>query len=273
MFDFDKSEIENNRFSIQPDGTAHGNFRFIRYADKCGELFKAEGLSADHFFTTRNTDLSNLPFDVIRAEKQIHSAEVVYINEENYRDKHFRDGFVISAESFGKNQNHPGIGIRTADCTPILMYDPDAMVVSAVHAGWRGTVGKPEAYRNGETTGIAANAVRAMCKRGASPDKIQVAIGACIHSCCFEVREDFISAVRNAVGECADRFLIVTETNGSKKHFFDLPALNIYLLQSCGVKSENISLSPCCTACDTKTFFSFRAEHGLSGTMLSAIRI
>lgn len=57
--------------------------------------------------------------------------------------------------------------------------------------GWRGTIGRPSDFSEDNIPGIAANAVRIMVNYGADKNKIQVAIGASIHSCCFEVKNDF----------------------------------------------------------------------------------
>lgn len=71
------------------------------------------------------------------------------------------------------------IGVRTADCLPLLMVDPEAEIYAAVHCGWRGTV-----------AGIAARAVEVMVEMGAHPARIHAAIGPHICADCFEVGEE-----------------------------------------------------------------------------------
>jgi YfiH family protein len=152
--------------------------------------------------------------------------------------------------------------IRMADCTPILFYGKKAdgsPVVSAVHAGWKGTV-----------SGIGANAVSKMAALGAAPETIKVAIGQCIHSCHFEVKEDFKKSVTDARG--ADFALRhIKDRNG--KLFADLVSMNMEILEGAGIKPENVDVSPFCSVCAPEVFHSHRATGGKRGTMGAVIGI
>ena len=235
-------------------------------------LYKANNIKTNHFFTTKKSDTSLLPFEIIQAEKQIHSADIVYINDYNITIPHYCDGFVISADSFSYSNDKYGIAIRTADCVPILLYDAQNKVAAAIHAGWRGTIGRTSDFSEDSIPGIAANAVRIMVNYGADKNKIQVAIGASIHSCCFEVKNDFITAVRKSVGTCMENF-IVSHSEDGLSFYYDLPALNAWLLSEEGISPENINIASLCTACNTDKFFSFRKEKKLNGTMIAAIQL
>ena len=127
---------------------------FEKIETKGGIYYKSKNISAKHFFTTRNTDLSTLPFDIITAEKQIHSADVKYITDSNKNEKHFCDGFVISKDSFTASGNSYGVAIRTADCVPILLFDRKNSVAAAVHAGWKGTI---ETRKTGSRHNVCCN--------------------------------------------------------------------------------------------------------------------
>lgn len=251
-----------------------------------GNVYRAEGLGAPHFFTTRGTPENFMPQDTVTAEKQLHSTKVVYISDENADRPHYCDGFVIDRASFAEHGRY--VAIRTADCVPILFYDPVAGVAGAVHAGWRGTVGAqglplpqgatdndPDNRSRAEQNpvpGIAAEAVRVMCEHGAEPASIMVAVGACIHSCCFEVKDDFLDSVRAALGEplieLTERLTI--ERNG--KRYFDLPALNAELLRRAGISDANIMISPHCT-CHEDEFFSFRRDGRIVGLLYAGIAL
>lgn len=245
---------------------------FEKIETKGGIYYKSKNISAKHFFTTRNTDLSTLPFDIITAEKQIHSADVKYITDSNKNEKHFCDGFVISKDSFTASGNSYGVAIRTADCVPILLFDRKNSVAAAVHAGWKGTIGQPLDAKRSDIPGIAAEAVRKMLIHGAEIQNINAAIGACIHKCCFEVKEDFISEVKNAVGSRANIFISEQKClDGKTSYYFDLAGLNSALLQECGIDISDIAVSPLCTCCDTKMFYSYRHERQVVGTMYAAI--
>jgi copper oxidase (laccase) domain-containing protein len=250
-------------------------------------VYRAEGLGTPHFFTTRNTPDSFMPEGTVTAKKQLHSTIVKYISDKNAEELHYCDGFVIDRESFDERGRY--VAIRTADCVPILLYDPIAGVAGAVHAGWRGTVGAqglpmPEdaevtdalpisgGAKRAAVPGIAAEAVRVMCEHGADVGSIRVAIGACIHSCCFEVKGDFLDSVREELGatlaELTDRYTIIKE----EKRYFDLPALNADLLGRVGIREENIMISPHCT-CHEDEFYSFRRDGMIIGLLYAGIAL
>lgn len=76
--------------------------------------------------------------------------------------------------------------VLAADCVPVLMYDPRVRVIAAVHAGWRGTVGR-----------ITAKTVERMREEfGCDPRDVIVGIGPSIGPCCFEVGEEVVEAAR-----------------------------------------------------------------------------
>ncbi len=187
---------------------------------------------------------------------QIHSTRVLTVDEGS---RGF--GYYINTDEKcdGYVTNTTGItlGVKSADCVPILMCDADAGVIGAVHAGWRGTV-----------SGIAAECVRKMADIGAKAANIHVAIGPAIHACCYEVGEDFRDSVIAIAGESfADRFI---KRTGEKLHA-DIISMNREILINSGISDGNIDISEYCTCCHPELFFSHRYSHGLRGTMLSVI--
>lgn len=137
------------------------------------------------------------------------------------------------------------ISVRTADCLPILMVDPTARVVAAVHAGWRGTVAQ-----------IAASAVREMLALGAELGSIHAAIGPGIGPCCFEVGPE-VSPHFGAEGTAC----------------VHLPEANERQLLEAGLDLDKIWVSKQCTKCNPDLFHSYRRDAGQAGRMVSAIRI
>lgn len=93
------------------------NFSFLHK----NALYRADNITANHFFTTRNSDTDIFSFEIIQAEKQIHSADIIYINDDNINKPHYCDGFVISESSFLNADSSYGIAVRTADCVPIIL--------------------------------------------------------------------------------------------------------------------------------------------------------
>jgi hypothetical protein len=147
--------------------------------------------------------------------------------------------------------------VKVADCVPILLSDPKAGVIAALHAGWRGSA-----------LGIACRGIERMVQLGADPEQIVVAIGPCIHACCYEVGEDFRLRVEELLGdEICKRFL---KPRGDKL-YADLPELNRQFLLASHVKKEHIDISPACTCCHPDRYFSHRASHGKRGTMAAMI--
>ncbi|NLT15365.1 MAG: peptidoglycan editing factor PgeF [Clostridiales bacterium] len=147
--------------------------------------------------------------------------------------------------------------IFSADCVPILLYDPAGCAIGAVHAGWRGTV------RN-----IAGKAVEEMVRElGSYPHDIRAAIGPCISVCCYETDGDVADAVNRVLGRDASGYVIPR----GKKYHTDLKGINCLLLMRAGLKPENISVSPECTSCSSGKYWSHRVTNGKRGSQASLI--
>lgn len=193
---------------------------------------------------------------------QIHSANVVEVGKADCGRGYFKkpcgecDGYVTA---------EPGVtlGVKTADCVPIILEAEDEngriIAVSALHAGWRGTV-----------AGIAENGVKALISKGAAPFRIRAAIGPSIGSCCFEVGEEFPETVEKLRGKSfAEKFV----THRGERFFADIKGMNFQMLVECGVPVENIDLSAECTYCLEDKYYSHRRMRGVRGTMLSVVEM
>jgi YfiH family protein len=148
--------------------------------------------------------------------------------------------------------NTPGIPLlqRYADCTPILLYDPEHRAAGIAHAGWQGVVNR-----------TAEAAVRAMEKAfGSDPAAMVGAIGPAIGPCCYEVGPEVVTAIRNSQRD-ADDLLRPSERSGHA--FLDLWQANARQLQDAGVGM--VEIAGLCTACHTDIFFSHRGDKGKSG--------
>lgn len=151
----------------------------------------------------------------------------------------------------------PGVAVMafTADCTPILLYDPVTGAVGAIHAGWRGTA-----------KAIAAKAVQTMeAAFGARPTDIRAAIGPNIGPCHFETDADVPQAMENAFGPEVWDYI----RPRGEKFFPDLKQLNALALRRAGV--EQIILSDACTYCQQDRFWSHRATRGRRGSQGAVI--
>lgn len=153
----------------------------------------------------------------------------------------------------------PGVvcWVRTADCLPILIADPQKKAVGAVHAGWRGTASKT----------VLAALGRFKKEWGSSSEDLKIALGPAIGGRCYRVQEDVVQAFEMAGLYPAPWFEIA-----DRRHWtLDIAYANLYLLEKAGVPSSQIYFSLACTACDPEKFHSFRKENGKKGEQVSFI--
>ena len=163
----------------------------------------------------------------------------------------------VEPERDGIYTNEPGVALVcfSADCTPILLHDPEAGAVAAVHAGWRGTA-----------LGIAARCVEAMVRDlGCRPEAIRAAIGPCIGPCCFETGPEVREALLDALGPEAEPLI----RRAGEKYYPDLKALNALWLRRAGVRQ--IDLSCDCTRCQPDRFWSHRVTGNARGSLAAII--
>jgi len=159
-----------------------------------------------------------------------------------------REGDAVVTDAPGRT-----IGIRTADCVPILLVDTRTRAVGAVHAGWRGTAGC-----------IVEKTIEQLSRSyGTKAADLVAAIGPSIRACCYEVSPD----VANKFSRWPET---VRHSAGTKPHV-DLARANFLQMKQAGVLASYIFDSELCTACRTDLFFSFRREPANPGRMLSVI--
>lgn len=132
------------------------------------------------------------------------------------------------------------LGIKAADCLPVLFWSADGLTAGAVHAGWRGAV-----------AGIAR---RFVDLSGADPASLYAVFGPAIGACCYEVGMD----VAERAGQDA-RWL---QSTGPGKFHFDLKAYVKAELEASGMKPGNMLDCGMCTMCRRDLFHSHRAEPG-----------
>lgn len=203
--------------------------------------------------------------------KQQHTALVRTAGKEDggrgvKADKNWDDGFdalIVRPDSPVR-----AACVKTADCVPVLLANIRTGAACAVHAGWRGTV-----------AGIAEKAAAGLAD--GRPEDLVAAVGPAIGLCCYEVGEEVVSAVKNALRfrsanfDTDTLFMTVAACSLGGKVHVDLARANAAILTLCGVPEENIDLARICTACytdgDTRPFFSHRASGGYSGTFVSLV--
>ena len=158
--------------------------------------------------------------------------------------------------------NEPGlfVCVQTADCVPVLLYDPHQRVVAAIHAGWRGTVSK-----------IATKAVLQMVKTfGCDPATIIAGIGPSIHMHAYEVGPEVVKAVEASFSNAS---ALLKPSLNEGKAYFDLWEANQTVLLESGLLEKNIELMGLCSFEHSELFYSARRDGVDTGRMVSGIRL
>jgi polyphenol oxidase len=195
---------------------------------------------------------------------QVHSATVRDLAQEP--QPWMREDARARMEGDGLIGRKPGalLAILTADCVPVLLVDTHSRAVGAFHAGWRGTLARI----------VELGVERMRQSYGSLPEHLIAAIGPCIGSCCFEVGTEVKEAFTAEFPDAGSLF--AAEYND--KYRLDLVEANRRQLIGSGLAERAIWAAAECTACarespDRRRYFSYRAERGVTGRMLSGVGI
>jgi hypothetical protein len=186
---------------------------------------------------------AGFPSDRLVLAEQVHGTTVV----------RGRPGEVPEADALWTDADGTWLGIRTADCVPLLLASEDGTRVAAVHSGWRGTAGR-----------IAEEAVLTLAREGVAPASLRAAIGPSIGVCCYEVSEDLALGFASAFGA------EVVRGNGPRQHLDLRLAVRRSLIRA-GLPDAHIEDVPGCNACEPARFFSHRRDQGGTGRHLAFI--
>lgn len=231
-------------FSTRLGGVSTGHLSSLNFSVKLGDSEANVKENLSRFASAVGFD----PGSLIVSEQE-HTTEIKYVTKKDCGKIFPRnDGFITDDKDVT-------IAVKTADCAPVLLAGK--RFVSAVHAGWKGTVG-----------GIAKKAFSLLLSAGERPEDIEIAIGPCIHRCCFEVKEDFIENVSTALSH---EFAMRHISKSGTAFFADLVGMNIELLLDGGADESKISVFGECTACNHEKYFSHRKTKGKRGVMYSVI--
>lgn len=163
-------------------------------------------------------------------------------------------------DSLVSDMQHTLLGVKTADCVPVLIGDSKTRAFAAVHAGWRGTV-----------QSIVVRAVEKLQETYSSEPKDMIAaIGPAAGRKNYEIGHEVVDAFEAAFSTCGKYF---TPTNGGHA-YIDLHAANKDQMIASGIPLENIFTAPFCTMERTDLFFSYRVEkklYGKTGRLMSVI--
>ncbi|MEK6690483.1 MAG: peptidoglycan editing factor PgeF [Nitrospirota bacterium] len=173
---------------------------------------------------------------------QRHTDKVWIISETSIQSPIEADAIITSMRGIV-------LGVLVADCVPILIYDPDSGVISAIHAGWRGTA-----------SGIIKKVLDIMNKKfNTSISKTIISIGPSIRWCCYEVDPDVLKAVEKETGNLKE----YSKGKDNGKYYIDLALAN--QIQAVSLGASNIWISEECTHCNPERFYSYRYYKGVTG--------
>ncbi len=184
---------------------------------------------------------------------QVHSPDAILVDAGYNGERPQADALVTAT---------PGLvlGVLSADCGPVLFADPQAGVIGAAHAGWKGAL-----------TGVLENTIDAMVALGAERERIVACLGPSISRRNYEVGAEFVERFLEKDPAYAG-FFTPSEREGHA--MFDLPGLTTKRLTDAGVTAENLDI---CTYADEERFFSYRRTTHRSepdyGRQISAISI
>lgn len=152
------------------------------------------------------------------------------------------------------------VGIKTADCVPVILGDKRTGAFAAVHAGWRGTLAE-----------IVVHTLQRMSDEyGTLAADVLAAVGPSAGACCYEVGSEVIDAFSRKFPDAGQLLKPAREGHA----LIDLPRANQEQLTGAGVAASSIHLAPLCTMCRPDLFFSYRLEkrlYGRTGRLMSVI--
>ena len=230
---------------------------------------RAGGVSSGHLFSlnlgytvndtpknvSQNLKLLATAIDIEKSQmvfpKQTHSASIGIVKSVHE----------IFPETDALITNIPGICIciKTADCTPILLYDPVQKVAAAIHSGWKGAIQK-----------ISGRTIRIMQKEfGTEPKNIIAGIGPSIGPEVYEVGPELVEMFNKSFRKSH----VITPIKDSEKGFLDLWKTNKQILIESGIKEDKIEISEMCTFSNSELFYSARRDKNNTGRLASGIMI
>lgn len=235
-------------FFTRAGGVSHGIYRGLNVG-----LGSSDARDSVHENRARVTRWFSVEPNRLATVNQVHSPDVVRVDETYDGSRPNADALVTAT---------PGVvlGVLAADCGPVLFCDPEARVVGAAHAGWKGAL-----------YGVLENTITAMEKLGAHRENIVASLGPSISRRSYEVGPEFVERFLS-VDKAYERYFTPSEKPGHS--MFDLPGLTTQRLRDAGVTAENLDI---CTYPDEDRFFSYRRtthrQEPDYGRQISAIMV
>jgi len=231
----DSCDDINHAFSTRPGGISPEPYNSLNLGLNVGDCDKNVLKNRNIFLKSINANQQDLAIGV-----QVHGNRIQKVE---------KPGLFESTDGLMTNKKNIVLAIKTADCVPVLMYDPVRYTIATIHAGWRSV-----------KLDIISNSINLMSLDfGAKPKEIYCAVGPSIRVCCYEVQRDV-----------ADQFPADSIAIRNNRLFLDLVKVIKSQLRTSGILLNHIDDSEMCTCCHDELFFSYRRDGAQSGRMMMA---
>ncbi|KOA20502.1 laccase domain protein YfiH [Clostridium homopropionicum DSM 5847] len=225
-------------------------YKFMKFQDNEAEIYFSSAEGGLNFNPNNNKGIENIN----KLKEWFELKDVGYLKQIHSDIVHIYDGKIIQGDAIMTNKRGVAVGVFTADCVPIIIYDKVNKAVSAIHSGWKGTLGC-----------IVLKSIEEMKKTYESKLKdLSIYIGPHNMGCCYEVGVDLI-----------EKFLESNEFSKEKiiyKRNLSLQNCIINQLNSIGIGLNQINLVNKCTSCNNEfELYSYRKSSNKEGRMFSFI--
>lgn len=179
---------------------------------------------------------------------QIHSDRIVLVDETYTFDTPPECDALIT------NTLNIPIMVMSADCTPIILYDPIRHACASVHAGRAGALGE-----------ILPKTIKAMEQQfGSLRENLHVIMGPSIRGCCYEINETIAN-------DTESKGYITAVHRTEEKVFLDVNTILLQQLKTLSIEPSHIEVMEHCTSCESNEFFSYRADRQKTGRIAGLI--
>jgi polyphenol oxidase len=185
-------------------------------------------------------------FSLIQA-RQVHKNNIALISRPTSLMVGQADGLITLEKNLI-------LGVRSADCLPIVYYEPQKKIVAIAHAGWRGILAN-----------LPQKMVNAIALLGGKINRTIVGIGPHIGPRCYSVG----ASVANQFAQKFPKPNLITHRG--KKLFLNLASACQEQLENSGIKKNNLEISSICTSCQSQDWWSYRQKGKIRGNMLTVI--
>lgn len=230
-----------------------------------------------NFRTTGNDKIENVlenvniisnvvGFSKIYKAKQKHTDNILILDNNNKKEYKFENLSSDEYDGYITKEKNIATLITTADCNPIIIYDPKQNIIANVHSGWAGTIKK-----------ITIKAIKILNEKFNSKfGDLIVCIGPSIRKCCFSSEDELFKKKFTDIWNFEDEYIYYMEDK--KRFHIDLLYVIKKDLIDMGIKKENIADANICTMCNSEDFFSYRTytknkfkDYGLMATIVELI--